>query len=53
MIACATGGASPRRRIRALARIITRLNAHHRAGRISQEQWYRLVAAAITEFQEE
>lgn len=53
MIACALGGEGPRRRIRALARIIARLNAHQHAGRISIEQWHRLVAAAITEFRED
>lgn len=53
MIACALGGEGPRRSIRALARIIARLNAHQHAGRISIEQWHRLVAAAITEFREE
>jgi len=33
-----------------IARIIARLNAYYKAGRISAAQWGRLVAAAIGEF---
>jgi hypothetical protein len=36
--------------IRLIARIIARLNAAHKAGKISERQWYTLVAAAIGEF---
>jgi hypothetical protein len=35
---------------RPLARIIARINAAYKAGRISASQWGRLVAAAIGEF---
>ena len=36
--------------LRPLARSIARLNAAHKAGRISAAQWGRLVAVAIGEF---
>ena len=38
--------------IRPLAQIIARINAAHKAHKISLAQWGRLVAAAIREFRE-